>query len=127
MKVVSLLLISMLLVSSQVFGEGERQPTLEELGRLEAMESTMSYMDELKVRIERASMTKRNKCMRLVGDEVFCACITENTPVGSSLEEYIVAVLSSDEELNFAHLKPQQQKLVTLNRKARNQCVNVAQ
>jgi hypothetical protein len=56
----------------------------------------------------------------------FCDCLVESTPVGTSFEEYIVAVVSSEEELHFAHLKPQQKEFVTSNREARNECVDAS-
>ena len=126
MNLVSIVLISILLVTAQSFGEGPRQPTLEELRTFEALESASGYMEDMKSRIERMSKTKRNKCIRGLGNTAFCQCIADKTPIGTSFEDYVIAAISSDEELDLARLEPEQNKLVTLNRRARNDCVNVS-
>ena len=124
MKLVSLLLLSLLLVTSQVFGEGPREPTLEELQRMNAMEDAILSINRLEALSERLSTTKRQKCMNAIGQEVFCTCLVNKTPLSSTFEQYIAAVVSSDEEL--AHLTPDDKELVAVNRRARNECVNAS-
>ena len=125
MKLVSLLMLSMLLVTSHAFGEPEREPTLEELQRMNASEDATLSINRLEALSERLSTTKRQKCMNAIGQEVFCTCLVNKTPLSSTFEQYIAAVDSSDEEL--AHLTPDDKELVALNRRARNECVNASQ
>lgn len=123
----SVFVLFMLLVTSPGFAEGPREQTLHQLERREAMDNAINALKELETIDEHRSAMKRHKCIQVFGQETFCDCLIKNTPAVSSFEDYVAAVVPSDQELNFAHLKPQQKKLVMLNRRARNQCVNASQ
>jgi len=68
---------------------------------------------------------KRTKlaCVKAIGHEKFCHCISENMPSDQEFANYVVAVSKTKEELNFGELSEYYQQAINLARSARDKCV----
>jgi len=68
---------------------------------------------------------KRTKlaCVKAIGHEKFCHCISENMPSDQEFANYVVAVSKTKEELKFGELSEYYQQAINLARSARDKCV----
>ncbi len=68
---------------------------------------------------------KRTKlaCIKAIGHEKFCHCISENMPSDQEFANYVVAVSKTKEELKFGELSEYYQQAINLARTARDKCV----
>ena len=62
-------------------------------------------------------------CIKAVGHEKFCDCISENMPADQEFSNYVVAVSKTKSELNFDQLSEYYQQVVDLARASRDKCV----
>jgi len=62
-------------------------------------------------------------CIKAVGHEKFCDCISENIPADQEFANYVVAVSKTKSELNFDQLSEYYQQVVDLARASRDKCV----
>ncbi len=62
-------------------------------------------------------------CIKAVGHEKFCDCISENMPADQEFSNYVVAVSKTKNELNFDQLSEYYQQVVDLARASRDKCV----
>lgn len=65
----------------------------------------------------------RLACIKALGHEEFCTCISENIPADQEFANYVVAVSKTKDELNFDQLTGYYQEVVDMARASRDQCV----
>lgn len=66
---------------------------------------------------------KKFACLKAIGHEKFCHCISENMPSDQEFANYVVAVSKTKQELNFDQLSDYYQQSIDLARAARDKCV----
>lgn len=104
--------------------------TLEELERYEAVR----LVDESATsdQVTSSSMLKQFNlhvlhtklaCIKAIGHQEFCHCISENMPADQEFANYVVAVSKTKNELNFDELSDYYQQSIDLARSARDKCV----
>lgn len=104
--------------------------TLEELERYEAAQ----LVDESATsdQVTSSSMLKQFNlhvlhtklaCIKAIGHQKFCHCISENMPADQEFANYVVAVSKTKNELNFDELSDYYQQSIDLARSARDKCV----
>ena len=62
-------------------------------------------------------------CIKAIGHEKFCHCISENMPSDQEFANYVVAVSKTKSELNYSELSDYYQQSINLARSARDKCV----
>ena len=67
---------------------------------------------------------KKFACLKAIGHEEFCHCISENMPSDQEFANYVVAVSKTKKELNFDQLSDYYQQSIDLARTARDKCVS---
>ena len=67
---------------------------------------------------------KKFACLKAIGHEEFCHCISENMPSDQEFANYVVAVSKTKQELNFDQLSDYYQQSINLARTARDKCVS---
>ena len=63
-------------------------------------------------------------CIKAIGHESFCHCISENMPADQEFANYVVAVSRTKSELNYDELSDYYQQSINLARSARDKCVS---
>ena len=63
-------------------------------------------------------------CIKAIGHENFCHCISENMPADQEFANYVVAVSKTKGELNYDELSDYYQQSINLARSARDKCVS---
>ena len=66
---------------------------------------------------------KKMACVKAIGHEEFCHCISENMPSDQEFANYVVAVSKTREELNYDRLSEYYKHSIDLARTARDKCV----
>ncbi len=104
--------------------------TLEELEQYEAVklvdESAASDQVTSRTMLQQFNlhvMHTKLACIKAVGHESFCDCISENMPANQEFANYVVAVSKTKSELNFSKLSEYYQQSIDLARSARDKCV----
>lgn len=65
----------------------------------------------------------RLACIKALGHEEFCTCISENIPADQEFANYVVAVSKTKDELKFDQLSEYYQEVVDMARASRDLCV----
>ncbi len=81
-----------------------------------------TVMEQFNLHIEH----KRIDCIKAIGHEKFCGCISENMPAEQGFANYVVAVSKTKEELNYNGLSDYYKHSIDLARSARDLCVSEA-
>ena len=65
----------------------------------------------------------RLACIKAVGHEKFCTCISENIPTDQEFANYVVAVSKTKDDLKFEQLSEYYQEVIDMARTSRDKCV----
>ena len=127
-------LIRMILVSNVVISGVNAEEIPTELDKLEQYEAArLADENDASTGITKKSMLKQFNlqilhkkfaCLKAIGHEKFCHCISENMPADQEFANYVVAVSKTKQELNFDQLSDYYQQSIDLARAARDKCVS---
>ena len=119
------------IVFTAVAHTGEYPTTLEELESYEASHlvdenaasdqvTTGTMLEQFNLHVLHTKLA----CIKAVGHESFCHCISENMPADQEFANYVVAVSRTKSELNYDELSDYYQQTINLARSARDKCVS---
>lgn len=90
--------------------------------KIRLLEVQIQELKELKQQ-QRVSAEKEQNCVTAVGEKKFCSCVAAALPVDVGFERYVHFVVSTNEELRYDTLKPEERKNIDAARAARDKCV----
>ena len=67
---------------------------------------------------------KYSDCMKAFGNQKFCQCLRDKSPVGIDFASYIKVVTTTKEELGYAKSDKETKQLIDNALKAREACVS---
>ncbi len=122
--------IILFVFSSAVAGDEQLPRTLKALEGYEAAHlvdkhaasdqvTSGTVLEQFNLHIQR----KKIACIKAIGHESFCHCISENMSSDQGFANYVVAVSRTKEELDYDRLSDYYKHSIDLARIARDQCV----
>ena len=125
--------IILFVFSSAVAGDERLPRTLEALEEYEATRlvdkhaasdqvTSGTVLEQFNLHIQHKKIT----CVKAIGHENFCHCISENMPSDQGFANYVVAVSRTKKELDYDRLSDYYKHSIDLARTARDKCVREA-
>lgn len=92
---------------------------------LERIKQLEQQIQELKLLKEQqaGSAIKNDECMKAVGREKFCTCISTTLPRQVSFEQYVHTLVTSRDALGYGTLTPEQRSVIDATVAAREACI----
>ncbi len=103
----------------------EKQMPIDKVDQIQNMDDLINKLDNLKNMTESIAKEKYYKCVKAFGNNKFCKCLSDNLPVITTFEDYIVIVTSRKDELNYSNRNKEEKEIIDLTYKAREKCVNL--
>lgn len=95
--------------------------TLDEIRELESKLPAIG--DTLFELADKLSRHKRFECLKVFGRDQFCSCLASKTHLLMSMDQYVIIVTKTKEELRYSDLSPEDQMTIDTTLKARDECV----
>lgn len=122
------LVLAMLFLFSQFAGAQEKVPPaktipVETMHQLDRLEKARDAAIELELFIERVSRQQFSDCMKAFGNQKFCQCLSEKSPVGVNFAWYVKVVTTTKDELGYSNADKETKGLIDNTLNAREVCV----
>ncbi|HHH50366.1 MAG TPA: hypothetical protein ENK52_05245 [Saprospiraceae bacterium] len=104
--------------------ESTRQPTVDEIQKLDQIEKAKEALYKLKQFSDSITIKKYSDCIKAFGNQKFCQCLRNNLPVPVSFMLYTKIVTTPKDELGYAELDAENKKVVDVTLTVRENCVN---
>ncbi|MDY0300951.1 MAG: hypothetical protein RBQ99_05105 [Trichlorobacter sp.] len=115
-------LLCLLLMTTPLFAAEAEQDTELLLKKIKELENQINEMQKLKLKKE-ALPVKMDQCMRVVGVESYCGCISEALPATVDYLRFVQIMLTPAQELGYNKLPADQQKDIDQTAVAWANCV----
>jgi hypothetical protein len=127
-KFITLALIFSSIFSEYSFAEGKpvnpiNTPALERIQQKENFDKVNEALKELELLTEKVSRQKFTDCLKAVGNQNFCQCLREKSPVGTDFAGYVKIVTTNKDELGYSSADKETKGLIDNTLKAREECV----
>lgn len=96
---------------------------VETMHQLDRLEKARDAAIELQLLIERVSRQNFSDCMKSFGNQKFCQCLSEKSPVGVDFAWYVKVVTTTKDELGYSNADEETRGLIDNTLKAREVCV----
>ena len=90
--------------------------------RIKQLEQQIQELKQLKEQ-QAVFTVKNDDCMKAIGREKFCSCISTALPRQVSFEQYVHTLILSRDALGYASMSPEQRAVVDATAAARETCV----
>ncbi len=96
---------------------------VETMHQIDSLENALDATKELELLVESISRQKFSDCMKAFGNQNFCQCLREKSPVGVDFAGYVKVVTTTKDELGYSKADKETKRLIDNTLKAREVCV----
>lgn len=96
------------------------------LQKIDQNEKAQRSLDQVQALVEKIAAERKMACLKAVGEQNFCTCLTTKLPVRWSFNDYVSITTRTKEENGYAKLDAGARKGYDLVPGVRDQCVNQA-
>ncbi len=98
-------------------------PAVKEIEKLQSLQNIVDTINDYRLAAESMVTVKFSDCLKAFGNNPFCSCIRDQTPVGIGFQGYVRIMTTPKEELNYDKLSDQDRRIIDNTHTARNLCV----
>ena len=92
--------------------------------QIDSLDKAIDATKELELLIERVSRQKFSDCMKAFGNQKFCQCLREKSPIGVNFAGYVKVATATKDELGYSKADLETKGLIDNTLKAREACVS---
>lgn len=96
---------------------------IETMHQIDSMDKTIEKAKELELLVDSMSRQKYSDCLKAFGNQKFCQCLRDQSPVGIDFADYVKIVTTTKEELGYSKTDKETKQLIDNTLKAREVCV----
>lgn len=97
---------------------------VETMHQIDSLDKALDAAKELELLVDRMSRQKYSDCMKAFGNQKFCQCLRDKSPVGIDFAGYVKVVTTTKEELGYSKTDKETKQLIDNALKAREVCVS---
>lgn len=118
-----LFLFSQSAVAQEKSGAPTKTMPVETMHQIDSLEKALDATKELELLVDRMSRQKYSDCMKAFGNQKFCQCLRDKSPIGIDFAGYVKIVTTTKEELGYSKTDKETKQLIDNALKAREVCV----
>lgn len=126
LALISLILSFRYSIAQEKMDMSVKTASVETIHQLDSVEQILDATKKLELTVDRMSRQKISDCMRAFGNQKFCQCLADKSPIGIDLVGYITVVISTKDALGYPRADQKAKRLIDNTLKARETCVGVS-
>lgn len=128
-RFIALTLLSLLSFSQYSIAEEKKNPPaktmpVETMQQIDNLDKALETIKKLELLTDSISRQKYSDCLKAFGNQNFCQCLRDKSPVGIDFAGYIKVVTTTKEELGYSKTDKETKQLIDNTLKARESCVS---
>lgn len=128
-RFIALTLLSLLSFSQYSIAEEKKNPPaktmpVETMQQIDNLDKALESIKKLELLTDSISRQKYSDCLKAFGNQNFCQCLRDKSPVGIDFAGYIKVVTTTKEELGYSKTDKETKQLIDNTLKARESCVS---